>query len=119
MGIDHRVEPADKVGGIWWVYGNPRSGKTRVATSLKFPAAIVLDADECRPFWPELKFTKSDRWENNLRLARLALMLWHQGHNVIVASVCPYEELREEIKKMIPWVTWVYVEGQHSMELDR
>jgi adenylylsulfate kinase len=114
----HRIEPSDKVGGIWWVYGNPGSGKTRVATNLKFPDAVVLDADDCRKLWPELGFTKADRWKNNLNLAELAMMIWHQGFNVVVASVCPYEELRKEIKDMIPWVVWVNVDGPHSKEIN-
>ena len=112
MGAIHRVIPADKEGTIYWFHGNSGSGKTKLALQYDVPNKIVLDADDLREVWT-LGFSKEDRYEQNLRLAKLAKLLWIQGFNVCVASICPYADLRVKIREIIP-VRWVYVNSPDS-----
>jgi len=115
MGAIHRVIPADKEGTVWWFHGNSGSGKTNLALQFDVPNKIVLDADDLREVWTDLGFSKQDRWRQNLRLARLARLLWIQGHFVCVASICPYAGLRREIRRdILPDVRWVYINSPAS-----
>jgi adenylylsulfate kinase len=59
---------------------------------------IILDGNALRDVWPGLGFSQEDRWEQNLRAARLAKLLDDQGFNVIVATICPYRALRDEVQ---------------------
>jgi adenylylsulfate kinase-like enzyme len=115
MGAIHRVIPADKEGTVFWFHGNSGSGKTKLALQYDVPNKVVLDADDLREVWTDLEFTEGDRWEQNLRLARLARILWIQGFNVCVASICPYADLRRTIRKeILPEVRWVYINSPAS-----
>jgi adenylylsulfate kinase-like enzyme len=116
MGAIHRVVPADQHGVVYWFHGNSGSGKTRLAIDFAKPGWLVIDADDMREIWPELGFSKADRTIQNMRLAGLAMNASKQGINVCVASICPYANLRRTIKKMIPWINWVYVTGPDSKE---
>lgn len=84
---------------ITWITGNSGSGKTTLAHRLKRDE-IVLDGDVLRSIWPGLGLSVNDRREQNLRAARLANMLHEQGFDVIVATICPYRELRNEVQKI-------------------
>jgi adenylylsulfate kinase-like enzyme len=110
MGAIHRVIPAPKEGTVWWFHGNSGSGKTYMALSHDVPNKVVLDGDDLRECW-SLGFSKEDRVEQNLRVARIARLLWIQGFNVCVATICPYADLRRKIRGILPDVRWVYVAG--------
>ena len=72
---------------------------------------IILDGDAMRrSICQDLGFSKEDRTENNLRIARLAKELDSQGFDVIVATICPYKELREQVRK-ITGCRFIYLEG--------
>jgi len=116
MGAIHRIVPADQHGVLYWFHGNSGGGKTRLAIDFAKPGWVVLDADDMREVWTDLGFDKESRMEQNRRLARLAKILNIQGINVCVASICPYVDLRIELKNVIPWITWVYVKGPDSKE---
>ncbi len=97
---------------IIWISGNSGSGKTTLAHKLKKEFKdniIILDGDDLRTVW-KLGFTKEDRWEQNLRAAKLAQILNNQGSTVIIATICPYKKLREEITHLINPV-WIQLEG--------
>lgn len=94
---------------IIWIYGNTGAGKTTLAKRIRSDNTILLDGDRMREIW-KLGFTKEDRWEQNLRTARLAAYLYEQGFEVIVALICPYKKLREEVTKLIN-PRWILVEG--------
>ena len=96
--------------GVTWITGNTGSGKTTLARKMKNNNNILLDGDDMRGVWTDLKLTKADRCENNLRIARLAALLDRQGFEVIVAVIAPYRELRKQIKK-ITKCKFIYVEG--------
>ncbi len=92
---------------ITWLTGNTGAGKTSYAKYLRDnklaklwdELPIILDGDEVRKVWLDLRLSKEDRRKNNLRVARLAKLLEGQGFEVIVAVICPYEKLRQAIKE--------------------
>ena len=83
---------------IIWITGNTGAGKTTLAKKLYsiIQTPIILDGNEVREIWPELGLDNFDRRTNNLRVAKLALLLAGQGYNIIVSVIAPFEELREE-----------------------
>lgn len=94
---------------IIWLTGNTESGKTTLAKKMAGKNTIILDGDDIRKVWPT-GFTKEEREEHNLRVARLARMLEDQGSNVIVSLICPYKELRKKVEE-ITNCTFIYVKG--------
>lgn len=109
---------------VIWFVGNSGAGKTHAAFRAREldPHAVMLDGDAMRKVWPGLGFSKEDRFEQNLRIARLAKELWLQGFNVIVSSICPYRELRCQVKEMLKswndlfqasrsFVTFIFLDG--------
>ena len=97
---------------VTWCYGRVGAGKTRTARALaeKF-GSILLDADEVRKIWPYLEHSEADRRENNLMTARLARLLDEQTNNgVVVATVCPYADLRTQVQNICK-CRFVYVQG--------
>ena len=98
---------------ITWITGNSGAGKTTLARKLiQTDGGVLLDGDSMRTCW-KLGFSKEDRIENNLRIARIAKVLDAQGFNVIVATICPYRALRQEVKK-ITNCRFIYLEGGKS-----
>ena len=103
---------------VLWLTGNSKAGKTTLAnklvtllrTTLDITNVVKLDGDEVRKIWPGFSFTKEDREENNLRVARLASYLESQGFVVVVSVICPFLELRERVKQICN-CTFVYVKG--------
>jgi adenylylsulfate kinase len=100
---------------ITWITGNSGSGKTTLAQRLLKPGEVWLDGDAVRQVWPGLTLTQQDRWENNMRVARLAKLLETQGFSVIVSTICPYLELRMEVKALTG-CRFVYLEGGKTGE---
>ena len=88
---------------IKWLTGNIGAGKTTLAKKMQINAinkTIILDGNELREVWKDLKFTRGNRWVHNLRVANLAVLIHSQGFDVIVAVICPFEKLREEVKQI-------------------
>ena len=82
---------------------------------MKKRVLIVLDADDFREVWTELTFSEKDRRIQNDRLAKIARLLWIQGKNVVIASVCPYADQRRQIRNdILPDVKWIYVNSKDS-----
>lgn len=97
-------------GSVTWITGNSWSGKSTLADKMVQPGDIILDGDAMRAVWPGLGFTKADRVEQNMRIARMAKELSNQGFNVIVATICPYRALREDVQK-ITRCRFIYLPG--------
>jgi adenylylsulfate kinase-like enzyme len=95
---------------ITWITGNSGAGKTWLARQLQRPGVVWLDGDDVRGIWPQLGFSREDRWENNLRTARLAKLLESQGYDVVVSTICPYRDLRVEIGRLTR-CKFIYVTG--------
>lgn len=101
--------------GIIWLTGNVGAGKTSLAYLLKERLnAVVLDGDELRAsISTDLGFSKQDRDEHNMRVARLAKILNAQGMNVVVSVIAPFRTTRDKITDLIkPY--WIYVKGRKS-----
>ena len=83
---------------VTWIHGASGMGKTTLARKMADDSTVLLDGDDMRKVWPELGFSKEDRTLNNLRIARLARVFDLQGFNVVVATICPYEDLRAQVQ---------------------
>jgi adenylylsulfate kinase len=104
---------------IWWIYGSSGSGKTTLAQKIldNNPSKTIhLDGDELRAtISRDLGFSEEDRKKHNKRVAYLAKLLDSKGFDVVVSTICPYKELREEIY----WICkcrFIKVEGGFSHE---
>ena len=95
---------------ILWLTGNTGSGKTTLSKRLQGKNVILLDGDELRVVWPGLGLEKESRIEQNLRAARLAKLLESQGFAVVVAVICPYEDLRDKIRRICNCL-FIYLPG--------
>ncbi len=94
---------------IIWLTGNTNSGKTTLAKKMAGKNTIILDGEDIRKVWPT-GFSKEDREDHNLRIARLARMLEDQGFSIIVSVICPYEELRRKVEE-ITNCTFIHIKG--------
>ncbi len=95
---------------ITWLTGQSGSGKTTLAKKLiKADGGVLLDGDSMRNVWT-LGFSKEDRIEHNIRIAKLARMLDEQGFNVVVATICPYRELRKDVQA-ITRCRFIFLDG--------
>lgn len=102
---------------ILWYTGNSGAGKTTAAREMaRRTKSVLLDGDALREVWPGLTLTKADRWEQNLRAARLARMLGDQGFDVVVATICPYRDLRIECQKITGCEFVFLTGGKHGPE---
>ncbi len=97
---------------LLWLTGNVSSGKTSLAFLLKERlGAVVLDGDEMRgSISLGAGFSKADREEHNLRVARLAKVFLTHGDNVVVSVIAPFQSARNKIEKIIK-PNWVYIKG--------
>ena len=95
---------------IIWLTGPSGAGKTTIAKELQesWPS-VILDGDEMRASISlGAGFSREDRAEHNLRVARLADILSQQMH-VIVAVIAPMISTRNHISATFSNIHWVYV----------
>ena len=104
---------------IIWLTGNSGAGKTTLAELIKLisPDVIHLDGDDIRERVTGFDLGEKDRRAHNLNVARWAKLLSDQGKTVIVSLICPYEDLREEIKR-ITHCQFVYIEYPGDDEIE-
>lgn len=83
------------------------AGKTTIANMVKASleagdiAVKIIDGDEYRKtLCKDLGFSKEDRHENIRRLGKAADDFSHQGYVSIISAINPYEEIRQELKKL-------------------
>lgn len=101
---------------ILWLTGQTGAGKTTLAKKLATgPNTVILDGDEVREVWTDLTMSYKDRWEQNMRVARLAKMLEAQGLTVIVAVICPLQAIRDAVKT-ITNCDFIYIKGGHKVD---
>lgn len=109
-------------GKVIWFFGNSGAGKTTLAKEMYFNhvECVLYDGDMMRKRWEHedrpLGFSREDRIENNMRIAKLAKKAAEDGVRVIVATICPYRELRDKITEMIPGITWCEVHSCREHE---
>lgn len=94
---------------IFWLTGLPCSGKTTIAKELaKHMHAEILDGDDIRRIIKNTDFSLEGRKNHMMSVAEFAYIL-SKYNNVIVSLVSPIKSVREEIKKMYPNLTEIYV----------
>jgi adenylylsulfate kinase len=99
-----------------WLMGLSASGKTTLAQLLARALAQrgltveVLDGDVIRNTLSKgLGFTPADRETNLRRIAAVAKNLVRQRVVTIVAAICPYRPIREEVRDIIGEFVEVYL----------
>lgn len=97
---------------IIWLTGQSGSGKTTLAIELqkkcRYMHYVILDGDQMRDSISlGAGFSREDRTEHNLRVARLAKVLSQQT-NVIVAVIAPIASVRAKIDEICN-PKWVYL----------
>ena len=99
-----------------WLMGLSASGKTTLAQLLARALSQrgfkveVLDGDIVRTTLSKgLGFTAGDRVTNLRRIAAMAQNLVHQQVVTIVAAICPYHAIREEVRATIDNYIEVYL----------
>jgi adenylylsulfate kinase len=99
---------------IYSFIGQPCSGKSTLAKMLhkKLPGSLYLDGDELRRIFktnaPQ-HFTREWREEQTRILQNFIGYVADQGITVIIATVNPYRNIREEFKKTRTDVIEIYV----------
>ncbi|MDP2650285.1 MAG: adenylyl-sulfate kinase, partial [bacterium] len=95
---------------IIWLTGQSGAGKTTLANELEvLLGGVVLDGDEMRESISiGAGFSKDDRDEHNMRVARLAKTLAKRSP-VIVSVISPFSETRQKIDELIKPI-WIYIE---------
>mgnify|MGYP001270832952 CR=1 FL=1 len=91
---------------IYWLIGQPGSGKTKLADMLKeeyLPHAYRIDGDEMRDLFSNKDYSIKGRISNIDAAQKIAHYLHNQGKDVIVSLVTPYLDQREEFKKKLTW----------------
>jgi len=103
-------------GLVVWITGLPCSGKTTISKEIakylekKGKKVQLLDGDVLRStINSDLGFSKKDRNENIKRVVYIARMLSGHKINVVVAFVSPYQEMRENARKICPNFIEVYL----------
>ena len=97
------------------VHRQPCSGKSTLAKMLhkKLPGSLYLDGDELRRFFKtndsKEHFTREWREKQTKILQTFVAYVADQGINVIVATVNPYRNIREEFKKSRIDIVEIYV----------
>jgi adenylylsulfate kinase-like enzyme len=106
---------------IVWLTGNSGAGKTTLAKRFASENGwIMLDGDEMRQsISVGAGFSKQDREEHNLRVARLAKVLDEQGFYVIVSVIAPFQSTRDKITSVIPDCKWIYIKRLQKHDKDR
>jgi cytidyltransferase-like protein len=94
---------------IIWLTGQSGAGKTTLAEALNHELnGVILDGDEMRKtISVGLGFSKEDREEHNIRVARLAQTLAKRSY-VVVSVIAPFRSTRKKIDEIIKPV-WVYI----------
>lgn len=106
MTIDEKIKQfeAPVQGKITCIYGESGSGKSHLALELRTEGTIVLDGDGVRRYVnTDLGYSDEDRYENNRRIASMALFLSRQGFDVIISTVradIAYSLLKDKVAEI-------------------
>lgn len=93
-------------GSVTCIYGESGCGKTHKALFMKAfkEVDVILDGDSVRTYInDDLGYSDEDRKRNNIRIAKIALMLSNQGLRVAISTVradIAYEWLKGKVEKL-------------------
>jgi adenylylsulfate kinase len=95
---------------IFYIIGQPGSGKTTIALELMktLSSTIHIDGDDLRDIFVNKDYSEAGRRRNIERAQDIALFLHSKGYTVLVSLVSPYKDQRDAFKKLAD-VTEVYV----------
>jgi adenylyl-sulfate kinase len=116
-------------GALLWLTGLPCSGKTTLAHAVEPRVAAqgpveILDGDQIRAHLSKgLGFSREDRDTNVRRIGFVARLLASHGVFVIVASISPYADTRDEMRRLaerdrIPFIE-VFLDASLQSLIDR
>lgn len=101
---------------IYWFIGQPACGKTTLAKLLKqaiYTNVVYFDGDDLRRLfgnsYSKEHFTREYREEQTRILQRFVAYLADQNLKVVIATVNPYRNVREEFKASRSDVVEIYV----------
>lgn len=109
--VNECINATPQKGKILWFSGRSNAGKSELATrvSSRCKDFIALDGDELfNAIGADLHTDKLSLRRFDLRIARLAKILTYRNHNVAIANICGYPDVRDEINLMMK-VEWIYV----------
>ena len=104
---------------IYWITGQPGSGKTTIAKGIMkrydFTEWFHIDGDDIRELFDNKDYSKDGRMKNIQLAQQLSQYLHSRGKKVLVSLVSPYKEQRDGFKiKMGSDLLEVYV---HTSEI--
>lgn len=104
---------------IIWLTGQSGAGKSTLANQLSEKlGAVVLDGDEMRESISlGAGFSKEDREQHNVRVARLAKVLSKRSP-IIVSVIAPFESIRQLVDEIANPV-WIYVKRKLPKDKNR
>lgn len=100
---------------IYWLIGQPCCGKTTLAKLLqaKIEKCLYFDGDDLRKIfgnsYSAVHFTREWREEQTRALQRLIGYIADQGFDMVIATVNPYRNVREEFKNLRKDVKEIYI----------
>jgi adenylylsulfate kinase len=118
------VEPSASRGAILWFTGMSGGGKSTLAQAVgrrvgRLRPLEILDGDEVRLHLSKgLGFTKDDRDTNIRRIGFVARLLARHGVFVITAAISPYEDTRQEVRRLAEEDEVAFVEVFVDASLD-
>ncbi len=101
------------------------SGKTTIANKLtellkeRSIVPVILDGDEIRHAIKLQGFDEDSRKKHNLNVGYIASLFEKQGNIVIVSLISPYDDTRNEIRKMCSNFIEVYVSTKLDVCIER